>query len=120
VNQRLAVRLLEKHGHRVTLVDNGREAVEQHAREHFDAILMDVQMPVMDGLESTRLIRIQEQGSSHHTPIIALTAHALFGDRERCLAAGMDEYLAKPIQASNLYAILEKLTAISAETPVNV
>jgi CheY-like chemotaxis protein len=109
VNQRLAVRLLEKRGHSVLVAGNGYEALVAHATGVFDAILMDVQMPGMDGLESTRMIRERERHVGGHTPIIALTAHALTGDRERCLAAGMDEYLSKPIQAIQLYRTLEGL-----------
>ncbi len=109
VNQMLAVRLLEKCGHRVTVVPDGRAAVEKCAEGRFDIILMDVQMPEMDGLEATRAIREHERKTGSFTPIIALTAHAMAGDREMCLAAGMDDYLAKPIQAAQLYEKIEKL-----------
>jgi two-component system, sensor histidine kinase and response regulator len=109
VNQMLAVRLLQKRGHSVTAVSNGRDAVLKHASGTFDVILMDVQMPEMGGFESTALIRERERADGTFTPIIALTAHALTGDRERCLAAGMDEYLSKPIQAARLYELLESL-----------
>jgi CheY-like chemotaxis protein len=108
VNQRLAVRLLEKRGHRVTLAGNGREAVEAQARQRFDLILMDVQMPEMDGLEATVAIRHSESGSDRHQPIIALTAHAMKGDQERCLAAGMDGYLTKPIRPQDLDSVLTR------------
>jgi signal transduction histidine kinase/CheY-like chemotaxis protein len=111
VNQRLAVRLLEKRGYRAAVAASGRAAVEQHAAARYDAILMDVQMPEMDGLEATRLIRQRERATGSHTPIIALTAHALAGDRERCLAAGMDDYLPKPIQAAQLYQSIERLVS---------
>ena len=106
VNQRLALGLLERHGHRVTIANNGREAFEKSAEAGFDVILMDVQMPELDGLEATRQIRIREQGSPQHVPIIAMTAHALKGDRERCLAAGMDEYVAKPVRERQLLTAL--------------
>ena len=106
VNQRLTVRLLEKHGHTVVVANNGREAVEAIEREHFDVVLMDVQMPVMDGFRATTLIREKENGNGEHIPIIALTAHAMTGDRERCLAAGMDGYICKPIEPNELYAAL--------------
>jgi CheY-like chemotaxis protein len=106
VNQKLAVRLLEKHGHRVTVASNGQEAIEALARDQFDAILMDVQMPVMNGLEATAAIRRGEHGANRHIPIIAMTAHAMKGDREQCLACGMDAYIAKPIR---LQELLEKL-----------
>jgi PAS domain S-box-containing protein len=98
VNQKLAMALLEQQGHTVTIAINGREAVEAAERESFDLILMDVQMPEMDGLEATAAIRAWEVANGMHTPIIAMTAHALKGDRERCLEAGMDGYVAKPIR----------------------
>ena len=106
VNQKLAVALLRRQGHTVTIADNGREAVEAVGREPFDLILMDVQMPEMDGLEATAAIRLDQQASGLHTPIIAMTAHALKGDRERCLEAGMDGYVAKPIRPQELYQAL--------------
>lgn len=108
VNQTVAVRMLEKVGHGVVVANNGKEALEVLARESFDLILMDVQMPLLDGLETTRLIREEERETTRHLPIIAMTAHAMKGDREQCLAAGMDDYLAKPINTSELYALIEK------------
>ncbi len=108
VNQRVAVRMLERRGHQVLVAGNGREALETLDREHFDVILMDVQMPLLDGLETTRRIREREQGTGRHIPIIAMTAHAMKGDREQCLAAGMDDYLAKPINTAELYTVIEK------------
>jgi two-component system sensor histidine kinase/response regulator len=108
VNQMLAVRMLEKRGHRVTLAGNGQEAVELSARGNFDVILMDVQMPIMDGFEATAAIRQREQGTGQHIPIIALTAHALKGYREQCLAGGMDDYVSKPIRGQELFAVLER------------
>ena len=112
VNQRLARALLEKRGHRVTVADNGRLGIEKLLERNweFDAVLMDVQMPVMDGLSATREIRLLEQQRGTRLPILALTAHALDRDRERCLAAGMDEYLSKPIQSEQLLAALRRLT----------
>jgi signal transduction histidine kinase/CheY-like chemotaxis protein len=112
VNQRLARALLEKRGHRVTVADNGRLGVDKLLERNweFDAVLMDVQMPVMDGLSATHEIRQLEQQRGTHLPILALTAHALDRDRERCLAAGMDEYLSKPIQTDQLLAALKRLT----------
>ncbi len=107
VNQRLASRLLEKRGHRVTVTANGREAVEALANQTFDLVLMDVQMPEMDGIEATAVIRGREMRGSTHLPIIALTANAMRGDRERCLAAGMDGYLSKPIVSQQLDELLE-------------
>ncbi len=109
VNQRLAIALLEKHGHSVTLANNGREAVAALDEQSFDLVLMDVQMPELDGLEATRQIRRREQDNGHHVPILAMTAHALSGDRERCLEAGMDGYVSKPIRIQELFAAIESL-----------
>jgi CheY-like chemotaxis protein len=109
VNQRLVSRLLEKHGHRVTVVSTGRDVLADLGRQAYDLVLMDVQMPEMDGLEATAAIRAQEEGTDRHLPILALTAHAMQGDMERCLAAGMDGYLAKPFQADELEAALARL-----------
>lgn len=108
INQRLILLLLEKAGYSTQLATNGAEAVEALKRERFDIVLMDVQMPVMDGEEATRAIRAYESGTeggeSRRVPIIAVTAHAMRGDRERCLAAGMDDYLTKPLQNGALEA----------------
>jgi two-component system sensor histidine kinase/response regulator len=106
VNQRVALRLLEKQGHRVVIAANGREAVEALDREAFDLILMDVQMPEMNGFEATAAIRKKEQTNGARVQIIAMTAHAMKGDREQCLAAGMDGYISKPIQLDELYAAI--------------
>jgi PAS domain S-box-containing protein len=102
VNQRLAVRMLEKRGHRVTVVGSGKEAVTALEGQPFDLVLMDLEMPEMGGFEATAVIREKERASGQHVPIIALTAHAMKGDRERCLAGGMDGYVAKPILAQDL------------------
>jgi PAS domain S-box-containing protein len=102
VNQTLAVRILEKLGHKVQIVNNGREALGRSQAEHFDLILMDVQMPQMDGLEATMAIRDAEASTGKHVPIVAMTAHAMKGDREKCLSAGMDGYLSKPIRIDEL------------------
>jgi signal transduction histidine kinase/CheY-like chemotaxis protein len=107
VNQRLLVRLLEKAGHEVTVVEDGDEAVALSGKFTFDAILMDVQMPKMDGLEAARQIRAREKRTGERIPIIALTAHALKGDRERCLDAGMDMYIAKPLDKQELFRALD-------------
>jgi CheY-like chemotaxis protein len=115
VNQRLASRLLEKRGHIVQVVANGREALAVLEKETFDLIFMDVQMPEMDGFEATAAIRKKEQGSEVRQPIIALTAHAMKGDRERCVSAGMDGYLSKPIRAQELDEILGKYLRIARE-----
>jgi signal transduction histidine kinase/CheY-like chemotaxis protein len=111
VNQRLATRMLEKRGHRVVLAGNGREALEALAKGSFDLVLMDVQMPEMDGFQATAAIREKEKGTSAHLPVVALTAHAIKGDREKCLAAGMDGYLAKPIKPRELDDVLESYLA---------
>jgi len=112
VNQRLAVRMLERRGHRVSVAANGVEALEALSRSAFDIVFMDVQMPEMDGLTATSILRQRELGSPAHQVVIALTAHAMKGDEERCLAAGMDGYLSKPIQSQLLNEILARqLTA---------
>ncbi len=108
-NQMLAIRLLEKVGHSVKLAKTGKEAVEAMKVEKFDLVLMDVQMPEMDGFEATAVIRMNEKLSGFHTPVVAMTAHALKGDRERCLEAGMDAYLSKPIRFKELIETIENL-----------
>jgi CheY-like chemotaxis protein len=108
VNQRLAVRLLEKRGHRVVVAANGLEALGALKKESFDLVFMDVQMPEMDGMEATAAIREEEKRSGGHVPVIALTAHAMKGDREKCLAAGMDGYLTKPIRPQELDEVLDE------------
>ena len=118
VNQRLAVRLLEKQGHSVDVANNGREALEALNKESYYAVLMDVQMPEMDGFEATTVIRKTEAGTGTHLPIIAMTAHALSGDRERCLAAGMDCYISKPIKTQELYQLLASLSQRAASIEV--
>jgi PAS domain S-box-containing protein len=109
VTQRLAYRMLEKQGHQIAIAADGEEALEKLELGSFDVILMDLQMPGMGGLEVTARIRQNEQHTGAHQPIVAMTAHALAGDRERCLAAGMDDYAAKPISQAELIAILNKL-----------
>src|SRR5262249_9288797 len=109
INQRVVTRLLEKQGHLVKVVNNGREAVSAFERELFDLILMDVQMPEMDGLEATGTIREREKGKGRHIPILALTAYALKGDAERCLQAGMDGYVSKPVRPEELFGAIEQL-----------
>jgi two-component system, sensor histidine kinase and response regulator len=107
VNQKLALRLLEKRGFDVTVVGDGRAALVALEANTFDAILMDVQMPEMDGFETTAAIRANEKSTGAHIPIIAMTAHALKGDQERCLEAGMDAYVSKPIRTAELFKIIE-------------
>jgi len=111
VNQRLAMRLLENRGYTVVSAGTGREALAALKREAFALVLMDVQMPELDGLEATAAIRREEAGTGKHIPVVALTAHAMAGDRERCLAAGMDAYLAKPLQSQELFRVIERLLA---------
>jgi two-component system sensor histidine kinase/response regulator len=107
-NQKLLHALLELRGHKVTMVGNGREALDATGREAFDIVLMDVQMPEMGGLEATEAIRAREGDERTHVPIIALTAHAMAGDRERCLAAGMDDYVSKPLRPDELFAAIDR------------
>jgi PAS domain S-box-containing protein len=109
-NQTLVSALLEQHGHEVSIVNNGRLAVARAAAEPFDIILMDVQMPEMSGLEATAAIREAERHSGRHIPIVALTARAMAGDREQCLAAGMDAYVSKPLRAEELFSAIEAIT----------
>jgi CheY-like chemotaxis protein len=109
VNQKLTAFLLQRKGYVVTIVDNGADAVQMVSRHRYDAVLMDVQMPGMDGLEATAAIRRSEAGTSRRIRIIAMTAYAMKGDRERCLEAGMDGYLSKPVQAKQLYQVIEEL-----------
>jgi CheY-like chemotaxis protein/HPt (histidine-containing phosphotransfer) domain-containing protein len=109
VNQRLAFRLLEKRGHSTHIAGTGKEALQALERQSFDLVLMDVEMPEMGGFEATGIIREKEKTTGRHIPIIAMTAHALKGDRERCLAAGMDGYVAKPIQAGELWQVIGQL-----------
>ena len=118
VNQRLARLLLEKQGHGVAVAANGAEALEAVGREVFDLVLMDVQMPVMDGLECTRAIRERERGTARRLPVVAMTAHALRADRERCLESGMDGYVSKPVRVRELSEAIERYAATSeaAET----
>jgi PAS domain S-box-containing protein len=115
VNQRLATRLLEKRGHSVVVAANGRQALTAFEKERFDLVFMDVQMPVMDGLEATVAIRVKERTSGSRTPIVALTAHAMKGDREKCLEAGMDGYLTKPIRPQELDELLQSYLPRRAE-----
>lgn len=119
VNQRLATRLLEKRGHRVAVACNGQEALEALEKETFDLVLMDVQMPEMDGFQATTLLREKEKKQGVHLPVVALTAHVMKGDRERCLASGMDDFLPKPIHPRDLDELLDKyiMARLSGASP---
>jgi CheY-like chemotaxis protein/HPt (histidine-containing phosphotransfer) domain-containing protein len=109
VNQKLALRILERRGHTVSVANDGREVLKRLDSQSFDLILMDVQMPNMSGFEVTTAIRQIEKMGGGHVPVIALTAHAMAGDRERCLAAGMDDYVVKPINPARLFAAIERV-----------
>jgi two-component system, sensor histidine kinase and response regulator len=111
INQKVALSLLKKQGHTVVLAGSGIEAIALWETGNFDLIFMDVQMPEMDGFMATAAIREKELLSGKRTPIIAMTAHAMKGDRERCLAAGMDEYVPKPIQSQQLYDVMQTATS---------
>jgi PAS domain S-box-containing protein len=111
VNQKLASRLLERRGHTVAVAGNGRQALEMLDAQEFDLVVMDVSMPEMDGFEAAAAIRAREVSTGAHIPILAITAHAMKGDRERCLAAGMDGYVAKPVQAAQLFAAIDSVAA---------
>lgn len=113
VNQRLAVKVLTKRGFHVVVAANGKEAVAEFEREPFDVILMDVQMPEMNGFEATAVIREKEEEKGGHIPIIAMTAHAMKGDRERCLEAGMDEYVSKPIRPQVVVDAIESVVEVT-------
>ncbi|QDU88676.1 Signal transduction histidine-protein kinase BarA [Pirellulimonas nuda] len=115
VNRKVALNLLEKRGHQVTAVENGRQAVDAWKAEPFDLVLMDVQMPEMDGFEATAAIRTEERATGRHTPIVAITAHAMKGDRDRCLTAGMDDYVSKPFRPRELFEAVEKDRRLSPD-----
>jgi signal transduction histidine kinase/DNA-binding response OmpR family regulator len=119
VNQQLAVRMLQKFGHTVKVAENGKEALTNMDNESFDLILMDVQMPEMDGFEATAAIRERERITGTHIPIIAMTAHAMKGDQERCLEAGMDDYVSKPVQAKILFEAVENAISSLMDTTFN-
>jgi two-component system sensor histidine kinase/response regulator len=109
VNQRLAVRLLERQGYQVTVAATGREAVALLESREFGVVLMDVQMPEMNGFEATAAVRDRERPTGEHIPIVAMTAHAMAGDREKGLEAGMDDYVSKPIDSASLFAALDRV-----------
>jgi signal transduction histidine kinase/DNA-binding response OmpR family regulator/HPt (histidine-containing phosphotransfer) domain-containing protein len=114
VNQRLAASLIKRRGHRVTIVGNGRDAVDEVGRQPYDVVLMDVQMPEMGGFEATAAIRARERDTGMHLPIIAITAHVMKGDRERCLTAGMDDYITKPFDSRSLCRTIEQAAGVAA------
>jgi CheY-like chemotaxis protein len=111
VNQKVVEHLLTRRGHEPVLVGTGRDAVARLRMERFDLVLMDLQMPEMDGFETTAAIRAGERAAGGYTPIIAVTAHAMQGDRQRCLDAGMDGYLSKPIKAIELFEVIDRVMA---------
>jgi two-component system, sensor histidine kinase and response regulator len=119
VNQKVASKMLERMGHTVSIAENGLEVLSALEKQSFDLILMDIQMPEMDGFEATRSIREHEKAAGEHVPIVAMTAHAMKGDKEKCLQAGMDGYIAKPINAQQLFETIENLfqTGLTAEQP---
>jgi two-component system, sensor histidine kinase and response regulator len=111
VNQQVATGILEMRGHRVEIAENGREAIAALERRPFDVVLMDLEMPDMDGIEAAAAIRMKEQTGGGHVPIIAMTAHAVKGFRERCIEAGMDDYITKPINPEELFRAVEAAVA---------
>ncbi len=113
-NQKLAVGILSREGHTVTVASNGEEAVQRYSEQAFDIILMDIQMPLMDGMEAARTIRRNEASSGQHIPIVAMTAHAMPGDRDACLSAGMDDYVPKPIRVQQLHQALSRFFSAAA------
>jgi CheY-like chemotaxis protein len=119
INQLLAVRMLEKLGYNADVAGDGREALAALAQTTYAAVLMDCQMPELDGYDATREIRRRERDSDQHLPIIAMTAHSMPGDREKCLAAGMDDYISKPIRASALRETLERNLPAATGTPAS-
>jgi len=114
VNQHLIRRVIEAMGHQITLCEDGQRAVDAFEVAKFDLVLMDVRMPNLNGFEATKEIRRLEEGTSSHTPIIAMTAHAMKGDRQRCLDAGMDDYIAKPLKADALHQVIQRVMDNSA------
>jgi CheY-like chemotaxis protein len=124
VNQKLAIRLLEKRGHQVVVAVNGKQALSALEKTAYDLVLMDVQMPEMDGIEATEKLRGREKSTGQHQPVVAMTALVMKGDRERCIAAGMDGYLSKPIRPQELdevldaYVLRERVTFTAAPEPV--
>ncbi len=110
INQKVALEFLKMRGHQVRIASNGKDVLEALAAEAFEIILMDVQMPVMDGFQATATIREKERSTGQHIPIIAMTGYAMKGDRQRCIDAGMDGYICKPIRSQELFEIVESFT----------
>src|SRR5208337_479349 len=108
VNQKVATKILEKWGHSIVVASSGKEAVEACEKERFDLMFMDIQMPDLDGFEATQIIREREKDGGGRLPIAAMTAYAMKGDKEKCLAAGMDDYVSKPINRDELFSVIEK------------
>lgn len=119
INLKIAVRMLEKMGHRVLAVNNGEQAVEMYTKHELDLILMDVQMPVVDGFEATRMIRNIEKNTGKFTPILALTAHALVGHREICIENGLNDFIAKPITYQALYDVINQYGNLKRSNTTN-
>ena len=119
VNQKLATVMLEKHGHSVVVADNGQQALDELQAGRFDVVLMDVEMPEMDGLEATAAIRAKERDTDQHVPIIAMTAHAMKGDRAQCLQAGMDDYVSKPVRSKTLFETIARVLGIANSEAMN-
>ena len=120
INQKVVCYMLEKNGHQVISAHNGKEALKALEKHLFNVILMDVQMPEMDGFEATAAIREKEKETNNHIPIVALTAHAMKGDRERCLEAGMDDYVAKPIKPEELFTTINRVIKKTSPKPSEV
>jgi len=116
INQKVAIHILEKKGHHVDVSNNGLEALDAIERNKYDVILMDIQMPSMGGFETTSIIREKEKQTCRHMPIIAMTAHAMKGDRELCLEAGMDDYVSKPINQNSLFEAIRRQVSVSVDT----
>jgi len=120
VNQKVATKILEKWGHSIVVASSGKEALEACEKERFDLIFMDVQMPDLDGFEATQIIRAREKDCGRHIPIVAMTAHAMKGDKGKCLAAGMDDYVSKPINRDELFSVIEKFAKSGEATGNNI
>jgi len=112
INRKIVIGLLKRYDWQILIAENGEEAVEKYSSEHFDLILMDVQMPKLDGFDATRQIRKIEENSGSRIPIIAMTAHAMKGDKEKCLESGMDYYITKPVDSKELIELIQKVVRV--------